>query len=109
MTGCSSRSADACGSPDETSSGTPAPVPAVTSGGGVREGRPGRSGCAGPGCACPGWPGPGWPGDGPDSAWSMLRVLAEDRFHDSHTMMIAPDERRYSYLESTIDQRAAIW
>jgi len=29
----------------------------------------------------------------------MIRVLAEDRFLDSHTVMIAPDERRYSYFE----------
>ena len=39
----------------------------------------------------------------------MIRVLAEDRFLDSHTVMNASDERRYSYLKSTIDQRTAIW
>ena len=37
----------------------------------------------------------------------MIRVLAEDRFLDSHTVMNAPDERPYSYFESTIDQRTA--
>src|SRR5690348_1569773 len=90
ITGCSSLSAEEDGSPDATGSGTSAPQPAAISGGGVREG---------PGCAGSGWPAPDWPGDGPDSAWSIIRVLAEDRFLNSHTVMIAPDERPYSYFE----------
>src|SRR5277367_6822993 len=97
MTGCSSRSADDCRPASGAGSGTSAPVSAATSSGswgGVGEGWPGRS---------------GWPGDELDSAWSIIRVLAEDRFLDSHTVMNAPDERPYSYLKSTIDQRAAIW
>src|SRR5271167_4919871 len=122
MTGCSSLSADDANSASGVGSGASVPdslgpdssvlvslglvslgaVSATTSSGfwdGVRAGRPGRSG----------WPGPGWPGDGLDSAWSIVRVLAEDRFLDSHTVMNAPDERPYSYLKSTIDQRATIW
>src|SRR4029077_17606997 len=84
ITGCSSRSADDCGSACGAGPGTLAPVSAATSGGGVREGRP-----------C----GSGWPGDELDSAWSIIRVLAEDRFLDSHTVMIAPDGRPYSLFE----------
>ena len=79
-----SRSADGCNSACGAGSGTLAPVSAATSGGGVRDGRPLRS---------------GWPCDGLDSAWSMIRVLAEDRFLDSHTVMIAPDGRPYSLFE----------
>src|SRR5580704_16365628 len=106
MTGCSSRSADDCRPASGVGSGTTVlasgPASGATSSGfgvGVGAGCPGRSG----------WPGWGWPDDELDSAWSIIRVLAEGRFFDSHTVMIAPDERHYSYLKSTIDQCAAIW
>src|SRR5271165_350367 len=106
MTGCSSLSADDASSARGVGSGTSALVSAATSGSWDDDG----AGCAGR-CGRPGWgwPGPDWPGDGLDSAWSIIRVLAEDRFLDSHTVMNAPDERPYSYLKSTIDQRATIW
>src|SRR5207244_854757 len=98
MTGCWSLSEDVCSSASGAGWGTSVlasgPVSAAASGGGAGEGCPGRS---------------GWPGDGLDSAWSIVRVLAEDRFLDSHTVMNAPDERPYSYLKSTIDQRGTIW
>src|SRR5580700_3559299 len=100
MTGCSSLSADDARAASGVGSGT-----SVLASGPASAATPSGSwDGVGAGCPCS-----GRPGDELDSAWSMIRVLAEDRFLDSHTVMIAPDERPYSYLKSTIDQRATIW